>query len=244
MSMKKTARKTKKQGGAAPPTDEHDDAVERGRQAWKSLKETGRTHAMEVAQTKKPNGAKYAEAFNVWLMERNFDDIDKSDRAKLLSIMEDLERIERWRERLTEAQRVAWNHPSTIWRIARCKNRGIEAVNEKSEAPIPNPKDLPPASIEVAEEEEEEEEEDEEVSWQRGLALRIRKAIGDIKILDWRLPEPPDKGLIAVVQELIDEAKELHEYLQRVVHEESIEVGEETGDASQPQHERVLEGAD
>ena len=103
-------------GGAALPTitnDPDDDHIERGKQAWKRLKEagrnsweewkligtalmTGREHAMAVAKTKK-NGKRYSEQFNIWLQIHDFHTIDKADRTKLLSIMEDLERIEKWR---------------------------------------------------------------------------------------------------------------------------------------------------
>jgi hypothetical protein len=264
--MKKT-RKTKKQGGAAPPTDAHDDAVERGRQAWKSLKETGRTswekwkivgealmigrtHAMEVAKTNKPNGSRYSEAFNVWMMERDFDDIDGSDRAKLLSIMGDLDKYEKWRERLTEGQRAAWNAPSTVWKIARCKDRGIEAMNEKAEAPIPNPKDLPPAAEEKdIEEDFEDDEQEEQVEgrtedavqrWQRGLDLRARKAIGDAKLSRWRLPEPPTQGLIWAVEQAVQAWEETLNYLKSIQETPSANLA----DAPHQEVERVLEGAD
>jgi hypothetical protein len=252
--MKKITRKTKKHGrigGAAPPIADQDPDVERGLKAWQRLMEAGRTswadwkligtalmagrrHAMEKASTNRPAGKRYNEAFHYWLETRGFLEIDKADRGKLLSIMEDLDRIEKWREGLTEAQRAAWNSPSTVWRVSRCKDRGINAVNKKAEVPMPDPKDLPPSA--------EFEEEDKEVSWQRGLLGRVRKAIGDIKILDWRLPEPPDRGLITVVNELVEEATELRDYLQRV-HEESTEVGEETGDESQS-HQPEPVGAD
>lgn len=214
-------------GRAALPNDEDpdDDPVVCGQEAWKRLKAAGRTswedwkligkalmvgrqHAMEAAKTNRPVGKRYTEAFHFWLQTRGFDAIEKADRAKLLSIMVDLARIEKWREGLTEAQRTAWNHPSTVWRVSRCKDRGIDAVNEKAEAPIPNPKDLPPPV------EEFEEDDADEFKWQRDLLNRIRNAIGAVKLNDhWLLPEPPDKGLIATVGDLITEATKLRDYL-------------------------------
>jgi hypothetical protein len=185
-------------GGATPPNDPEDDRIERGRQAWKSLKEAGRTtwenwlivgealkvgrsHAMERAKTDKPRGKRYAEEFHYWLQIHGFDAIDKSDRRKLLLCMED-PRIEKWREGLTEEQRASWNHPSTVWRVSRCKTRGINAVNEKVEAPIPNPNDLPPSVQEF-------DEENEELAWQRGLLDRVIKAIRAVTLNDrWLLP--------------------------------------------------------
>ena len=75
-------------GGAALPTitnDPDDDHIERGKQAWKRLKEagrnsweewkligtalmTGREHAMAITKTKK-NGKRYSEQFNIWLRD-------------------------------------------------------------------------------------------------------------------------------------------------------------------------------
>lgn len=228
-------------GGAALPTitnDPDDDHIERGKQAWKRLKEagrnsweewkligtalmTGREHAMAVAKTKK-NGKRYSEQFNIWLQIYDFHTIDKADRTKLLSIMEDLERIEKWRARLTEGQRAAWNAPSTVWRISRCKTRGIKAVIEKEEAPTPNVKDLSPQAAEKFEEE------NEQRAWQRGLEPRARKAIGEAKLEGpWLLPEPPTKGLIAVVEEAILAWEITLEYLRSIQEPPSEEVADE-----------------
>ena len=208
-------------------TEDADKVVVRGQEAWKFLKETGRTtwdqwkvvgqallvgrhHALKVAKTNKPNGKRYAEAFNFWLQGHGFDAIEKADRHKLLSIMAELPRIEKWREGLTDAQRAAWNHPSTVWRVSRCKDRGIDAVNKKAEAPIPNPKDLPQPADKF-------EEEKEELAWQRGLDQRARKAIRDAKLNDlWLLPEPPTKGLISVVEEVILAWERCLEYLNSI----------------------------
>jgi hypothetical protein len=246
--------------GTINPTN---DAVVRGQEAWKCLKETGRTtweqwkvvgqallvgrhHAMEVAKIKTPNGKRYSEAFHFWLQSHGFDAIEKADRHKLLSIMEDLERIEKWREGLTEAQRVAWNHPSTVWRISQyCKDRGIDAVNRKAEAPIPNPQDLPPPA-------EKFEEENAELVWQRGLEGRARKAIGEAKLNDhWLFPEPPTKGLISVVEQAVLAWEATLDYLKGIQESTS----EELADARQTfteakrlrarkKAEPALEGAD
>jgi hypothetical protein len=208
-------------------TNDTDDTVVRGQEAWKCLKETGRTsweqwkvvgkalvvgrdHALKVAKTDKPNGKRYSEAFHSWLQIHCFDAIEKADRHKLLSIMEDLDRIEKWRDGLTDAHRAAWNHPSTVWRVSRCGDRGIEAMERKAETPIPNPSDLPPPTPEFAEDEK-------ELAWQRGLELRARKAIGDAKLKSlWLLPEPPTKGLISVVEEVILAWERCLEYLNSI----------------------------
>jgi hypothetical protein len=227
-----------------------DPDVARGLQAWQRLKEAGRTswadwiligialmagrqYAMEIAKTNKLKSKRYIQAFHYWLETRGFLEIDKADRVKLLSIMEDLERIEKWREGLTEAQRAAWNHPSTVWRVSRCKDRGIDAVNAKAEAPIPNPKDLPQPADQF-------EEDKEALVWQCGLLERVRKAIDGVKLHHdhWLIPEPPDKGLIAVVEELIKEATALRDYLKwanEATPEELAEARE--GKKSQPHQE-------
>jgi hypothetical protein len=211
-------------GGAAPLIDEPDnDPIARGVQAWERLKEAGRTswddwkivgaalmlghtYAMQAANNK-TCGKRYTEKMHFFLLETGFDAIDKSDRGKLLKIMADLPRIEKWRERLTDGQRAAWNHPSTVWRISRCKDRGIEAVFEKAEKPIPDPKDLPPPTFEP---------DDEEYIWQRGLFERLKRVIDDLTLRDrWLLPEPPDRGLLARVDEVITQANKLREELQQ-----------------------------
>jgi hypothetical protein len=67
-------------------------------------------------------------------------------------------------------------------------------VNQKAEAPIPNPKDLPPPTAEF-------EEDEKDLVWQRGLENRARRAIGDAKLNGhWLSSEPPTKGLISVVE--------------------------------------------
>jgi hypothetical protein len=120
----------------ATPLNEEDpdDPVVCGQKAWQRLKDAGRTswndwkligaalmagrrRAMEAAKTNKPVGKRYNEAFNFWMQTRGFDEIDKSDRAKLLLIMTDLDRIEKWLAGKTEAERASWNHPSTVWRV-------------------------------------------------------------------------------------------------------------------------------
>jgi hypothetical protein len=223
MSM---VERLKRLNGRAAPLKEVDanDPVARGQEAWKRLKTAGRQtwddwkqvgaalmagrlHALDAAKTTTPTGKAYNQAFHYWLQTRRLDEIDKSDRSKLLLIMGNLDGIEKWLAKKTEAERASWNHPSTVWRVSRCKDRGIEAVNKKTEAPVPNPGDLPQPAAEF-------EEENKELAWQRGLAQRLRRVIGDVKLNDhWLLPEPPDQGLIAVADELIRAATSLRDYL-------------------------------
>ena len=123
--------------------------------------------------------------------------------------METLDRIEQWRATLTEGQRVAWNAPSTVWRVAHCKTRGMKAVLEKTEAPIPNPSDLARPADEFAEE-------NEQLAWQRGLFERLMKTIDNLTLHGrWLLPEPPDRGLLATADEVINAAIRLRDDLQK-----------------------------
>src|SRR5262245_60248065 len=57
----------------------------------------GRRWAMKVAATNKPEGKGYTLAFGEWLKRYKVDDMDSSDRAKLLQIMEERLAVEEWR---------------------------------------------------------------------------------------------------------------------------------------------------
>jgi hypothetical protein len=152
-------------GGATPPIDSDENPVVRdGLEVWERLKAAsrmtlkdwlivgaalveGRTHAIAAAKTNKPSGPKYSQQFHFWMEINGFAEIDKATRSKLLWLMESWPQVEKWLEGKTKAERVKWNHPHTIWVAFRCTKRGIKAVLEKAEAPIPNPKDLPPGAL-------------------------------------------------------------------------------------------------
>jgi hypothetical protein len=127
-------------GGAAPPKTE-DDPVALGREAWQRRRDgvskewtdwvligqalyIGRNEAMTQAHAKKASGKNYNIAYHHWLQLHGFDDIDKADRGKLLYLVENLAAVEAWREGLSEAERLRWNHPSSVWRGFNCPNRG------------------------------------------------------------------------------------------------------------------------
>lgn len=126
---------------AAPPNPDADTTVAEGRAAWTRRKaETatswddwkligralavGRQEALTRANKARPVGQKYNKAFGDWLQMHGFDDIDKSDRAKLLQLIDNLKSVEEWRANLTEGQRARYNAPSTIWRAWDCPDRG------------------------------------------------------------------------------------------------------------------------
>jgi hypothetical protein len=122
-----------------PGLPKNDQIVELGRAAWARRKQgadwedwkavgaallVGRQEAMRKAQTNKPTGKAYTTAFSNWLQINQFDDLDKSDRAKLLSIMERLDEVEAYRASLSPAERMRWNHPNSVWRAFTCPDRG------------------------------------------------------------------------------------------------------------------------
>jgi hypothetical protein len=79
---------------------------------------------MRKAGKNEPEGKAYATAFSDWLKAHHFDDIDKSDRAKLLQIMESLEDVEAWRASLSPAERLRLNHPNSVWRAFTAFQQG------------------------------------------------------------------------------------------------------------------------
>ena len=91
-----------------------------GELAWKRLKKggrdwgdwltvgealtAGRELAMHGANTNRPEGRAYNEQFSQWLVRYGLRDMDKSDRSKLLRIMEHLGEIQEWRQALPTDQ--------------------------------------------------------------------------------------------------------------------------------------------
>ena len=76
----------------------------------------GRRWAMQIAGTNAPEGKGYVTAFGEWLTRYRVDDMDKSDRAKLLQLMEERPAVEEWRSTLTDYERRSLNHPVIVWR--------------------------------------------------------------------------------------------------------------------------------
>lgn len=130
--------------GAAPSNRGDVDPVALGRDAWARVKANanrswedwmaigeallvGRAHAMNLAGKNEPRGKLYNVAFSNWLQLHGFDDIDGSDRGKLMKIAEHRADYEVWRAGWTPAQRALWKSPSTIVRISNCDTRGFDA---------------------------------------------------------------------------------------------------------------------
>src|SRR5262252_1307845 len=76
----------------------------------------GRRWAMQQAQTDKPEGKGYTLAYSEWLKRFKVDDMDQSDRAKLLKIMEERPAIEEWRAGLPTNIRRDLNNPTVVFR--------------------------------------------------------------------------------------------------------------------------------
>jgi Tfp pilus assembly protein FimV len=76
----------------------------------------GRRWAMRTAGTNKPEGRGYVVAYAEWLKRYKVDDMDKSDRAKLLQLMEERPAVEEWRSTLTDYERRNLNNPVIAWR--------------------------------------------------------------------------------------------------------------------------------
>jgi hypothetical protein len=76
----------------------------------------GRRWAQHVAHTNRPEGKGFVMAYSEWLKRYKVDDMDKSDRAKLLQLMEERPAVEEWRATLTDYERRNLNNPIIVWR--------------------------------------------------------------------------------------------------------------------------------
>jgi hypothetical protein len=86
---------------------------------WMTIGEgllAGRQWAMHQASTNRPEGKGFIMAYSEWLKRFKVDDMDKSDRAKLLQIMEERPAVEEWRASLTLPERLRCNNPTVVWR--------------------------------------------------------------------------------------------------------------------------------
>jgi hypothetical protein len=76
----------------------------------------GREWAMHQAGTNAPEGKGYTLAFGEWLQQYKLSDMDKSDRAKLLQLIEERPAVEEWRTTLDDHTRRNLNNPVSVWR--------------------------------------------------------------------------------------------------------------------------------
>jgi hypothetical protein len=111
-----------------------------GRAAWESLKrveswdqwrtfgfaiEAGRKDIMKSLSINDPhsNSKKLKDEIGIWFKAIGFNEIDKAARSRLRSCIEHLTQIEEWRKTLDANERVALNHPNSIWRSFKLRSR-------------------------------------------------------------------------------------------------------------------------
>ena len=98
------------------------EAMARKRRAyddWLAIAEAlqfGRAEVMRALHTNEPCGPRYEKAMSEWLIAHSFKEIDKGTRSRLLDCLQHKVEIEKWRARLTDAERFAFNHPDTVLR--------------------------------------------------------------------------------------------------------------------------------
>jgi hypothetical protein len=98
------------------------EAMARKRRAWDDwlaiaeALQAGRADVMSSLHTNKPHGRRYENAMGEWLIAHSFKEIDKGTRKRLLDCLEHKAEIEKWRSRLTDSERFAFNHPDTVLR--------------------------------------------------------------------------------------------------------------------------------
>lgn len=111
--------------------DDRDRVCRQGTAAWQRLKRekswvdwvkvgealiVGRDWAMHQAGTNQPAGKGYNFAFGEWMQKYKLDDMDKGDRSRLFTVMDNLPQIEQWRHTLTLTERLRLNHPNAVLR--------------------------------------------------------------------------------------------------------------------------------
>jgi hypothetical protein len=116
----------------ANETDNNIDRIGRlGTAAWKRLKTeknwndymalgecfvTGRAWSFDDSGTNDINDPRFKKSFSGWLNKYHVDDFDRSDRVKLMYVMEHRAEIEGWRSTLTMTERLKLNHPTSVLR--------------------------------------------------------------------------------------------------------------------------------
>ncbi len=110
--------------------------IERAREAWQRHRQgapwddwmligkaltLGRELAMREAEAKRPGGRRCNAVMGKWLERHGFDNMDKSDRSRLMDCMANREAIKQWRNSLTTIQKLQCNYPKAVlkkWRRA------------------------------------------------------------------------------------------------------------------------------
>lgn len=98
------------------------EAMARKRRAWidwlaiAEALQVGRAGVMRALHTNEPTGRRFEKAMGEWLIVHSFKEIDKGTRSRLLDCLKHKVEIEKWRSRLTDAERFKFNHPDTVLR--------------------------------------------------------------------------------------------------------------------------------
>jgi hypothetical protein len=162
----------------------------------------GRTWAMQVAGVNKPEGRGYVTAYAQWLRRYRVDDMDKSDRAKLLRIVEERAAVEEWRATLSDHERRNLNNPVVVWRKWTAATR----VRKPKPPRLTGPSDIADQlQARVSELEEEL-----RTSSPRAPDLNLRQTVERLRALaagpeSW--PQPDDVSTVRARKRLLDALK-------------------------------------
>jgi hypothetical protein len=98
------------------------EAMSRKRRGWDDwlliaeALQVGRTDVMHELHTNEAHGSRFEKAMGEWLVANSFKEIDKGTRKRLLDCLKHKIEIEKWRARLTDAERFKFNHPDAVLR--------------------------------------------------------------------------------------------------------------------------------
>jgi hypothetical protein len=193
--------------------------VERGRQAWKSLRndetfekwiaigraiEIGRVETMRLLHSNRPAGAQWSRVFGGWLAENGFDEIDKGVRSRLQNCLDNLPAIEMWRQNIGLGQRLQLNHPNAVWRKWQAAKEMPQGA-DRSTSPPPNRKDMEIVRLQ------------EELDAANKKLREIERQHGNItEGRDWTWHDTPDDIAAAMLAAYPDKAKRLGSALQNL----------------------------
>ena len=110
----------------------------RGWADWVAIGEAlqvGRAEVMRDAHTNQPTGRRYETAMAEWLVANGFKEIDKGVRSRLLECLQHRTEVDQWLSRLTDSERLRFNHPNTV--LKRWK--GSTVVPDPNATPKPSP---------------------------------------------------------------------------------------------------------
>jgi hypothetical protein len=126
--------------------------IRAGRDAWQAIGKAnnfaswkligaalsvGKIHSMRVANTNRAWGRNYSRAFCDWSKQYHFDTMHASVRSAAITMYENIQAIEAWRETLSEKERRSFNHPlSNVkrWKLVTAHGPGKSPQDLKRDA--------------------------------------------------------------------------------------------------------------